>query len=386
MPQNIIEQCYKKSIELLKNNSTDLGILASASSPRAIKRNYLSVFSRDASVCVLGMVLSGDKELIKTAKNSLITLSKYQTSNGQIPNNVIDKSHHAYFWHMGCIDATLWWLIALKVYDKNSGDKRLLKSLNKKVKHAINWLQCREHQGDGLLMQGEASDWADIFPRSGKVLYSNAIWVKVKEMYKIKDYKETKKSFHNLFYPYNVKMKEIPGCNRPSLRKIRKKQKDQQFYLSFVNYLYWGEDIDVFGNSLAVIFGDMDKKLAKEILLEISKRKNKKDFPAPVLLNPIKKGDKMWRDYMMIMKQNEPYQYHNGGIWPFVSAFFAIALYKIGEKDLAWEELEKVAYANKINNWQFNEWFYGLTGEPMGMKKQSWNAGMFLAAYHHLKK
>ena len=40
--------------------------------------------------------------------------------------------------------------------------------------------------------------------------------------------------------------------------------------------------------------------------------------------------------------------------------------------------LEKLARVNAGNNWQFNEWFHGLTGEPMGMSGQSWNAASFL--------
>jgi hypothetical protein len=33
-----------------------------------------------------------------------------------------------------------------------------------------------------------------------------------------------------------------------------------------------------------------------------------------------------------------------------------------------------------MNGMEFNEWFHGLTGEPMGMTGQSWNAAAFLLA------
>jgi glycogen debranching enzyme len=83
--------------------------------------------------------------------------------------------------------------------------------------------------------------------------------------------------------------------------------------------------------------------------------------------------------------QNYPYQYHNGGIWPFVGGFWICALEKTGQSALAREELGKLAQANQKNNWQFNEWFHGKTGKPMGMPGQSWNAGAFLLAYYCLK-
>ena len=40
-----------------------------------------------------------------------------------------------------------------------------------------------EHQRFFLLQQNEATDWADIMPRSGFVLYSNALWYLVKRLY-----------------------------------------------------------------------------------------------------------------------------------------------------------------------------------------------------------
>ena len=89
--------------------------------------------------------------------------------------------------------------------------------------------------------------------------------------------------------------------------------------------------------------------------------------------------------YMERYEQNYPYQYHNGGIWPYVAGFWIILLHKQGRGKMARQELERYARVNSINNWEFNEWFHGRTGKPMGMAGQSWNAAMFLLAYHCLK-
>lgn len=37
-----------------------------------------------------------------------------------------------------------------------------------------------------------------------------------------------------------------------------------------------------------------------------------------------------------------------------------------------------------MNGWEFNEWFQGQTGEPMGMPRQSWNAALYILAYRTL--
>lgn len=99
---------------------------------------------------------------------------------------------------------------------------------------------------------------------------------------------------------------------------------------------------------------------------------------------PIKEGSRLWRPYMNRHKQNVPHQYHNGGIWPYAGGFWVLLLSKLRRKKPAWTELGKLAEANRVNNWNFNEWFHGRTGEPMGMGGQSWNAAMFLLAYHTL--
>jgi glycogen debranching enzyme len=83
--------------------------------------------------------------------------------------------------------------------------------------------------------------------------------------------------------------------------------------------------------------------------------------------------------------QNFPFQYHNGGIWPFVAGFWVLLLAKLGRKVLAWKELERYAEACRVNDWEFNEWLHGKTGKPLGMPGQSWNAAMFVLAYRNLQ-
>lgn len=84
-------------------------------------------------------------------------------------------------------------------------------------------------------------------------------------------------------------------------------------------------------------------------------------------------------------KINLPYQYHNGGIWPFIGGFWVLLLNQTN-KQTAQTELKKLANSNAVNNWQFNEWFHGVSGKPMGVAKQSWNAGTYLLAWQAIYK
>ena len=69
----------------------------------------------------------------------------------------------------------------------------------------------------------------------------------------------------------------------------------------------------------------------------------------------------LWRAYMSRHQQNFPWQYHNGGVWPFVGGFWVAALVKAGRQAMARAELAKLARANELNEWEFNEWLHGQT-------------------------
>lgn len=388
MENNLINECRKKAVELLIKNSSKNGIIASLLNKKSRKRNYNNIFGRDASICALGMVVSKNKKLIEAAKNGLLNLEKFQAENGQIPFFIDPKNQKSDFWYLGNIDSTLWWLIAIFYFDKYSGDKIKLKNkLSKNIQSALRWLISQEHPKFFLLIQNEASDWADIMPRSGFVLYSNALWYWVKKLYGFKNTEETKKNFNYIYYPWQKIPANYFAKNHRAKRLVNyiRQEKKKDCLLSFINFSFWGNDIDIYGNLLACLSGAADKRRAEKIIRYFLDKKISRPHSVKSCLNPIMERSKSWRRYMESHQLNFPYQYHNGGCWPYIGGFWVMALKNIKEESkLAENELVKLAQTNKINNWQFNEWFHGKTGKPMGMAGQSWNAANFILAYHYL--
>src|SRR5260370_21157774 len=178
----LLTVCHSQSIELLKRNLAPGGMLAASPGSRASKRGYAAIFGRDAAVCAIGMALSGDESLAHAAASGLHRLADHQAPNGQIAKFVDLQKQEADFWYLGCIDSTLWWLIALALLDRYRHAGGLRRQYAKRIKLAIQWLLAQEHQRFFLLQQNEASDWADIMPRSGFVLYTNALWDFVKRL------------------------------------------------------------------------------------------------------------------------------------------------------------------------------------------------------------
>jgi glycogen debranching enzyme len=377
--ERLIEQCADESRRLLAANLTPQGILAARRSPEAEARAYTRIFGRDAGVCVLALAGSGVAALEEGAVASLDSLAKLQAPNGQIPKYVDPEGSDADFWYLGCIDATLWWLIAVDRMRRGSSDEGMRTRWQPAVDRAVQWLLAQEHQRFFLLQQNEASDWADIMPRSGFVLYTNALWYRVKQRFGLPNLDETRHHFNHLFHPFS---RDLPEYRRARLLRhyAVRGQNDPGLYLSFVNLSFAGDEGDVFGNLLAILCGLAGDARANEIVKTLLAAGVADPYPIRVVTRPITKEHELWRGYMARHQQNQPHQYHNGGIWLFVGGFWVLALAMLGKRELARAELAKLAHANSLDGWRFTEWFHGRTLEPKGMAGQSWNAAAFLLA------
>jgi hypothetical protein len=216
-------------------------------------------------------------------------------------------------------------------------------------------------------------------PRSGYVLYSNALWYRVKRLYRLANAPTTLRHFNLLFRPgahdaatYR-RLRLLAGyVARPARRRA--------LYLSYINFASWGDEGDVFGNLLAVLYGLADQARARGVLNAL--RRARADEPAPVraVCEPILRSDPRWRPYMGRHRQNLAHQYHNGGVWPMIGGFWVCALAKAGYRARAERDLVRLAELNSREAWAFREWFHGRSGAPRGMPRQSWNAAAFLLA------
>lgn len=325
---------------------------------------------------------SGDTQLEQGAVASLDALAREQAANGQIPKYVDPDGRDADFWYLGCIDATLWWLIAVDHVRRHGAVGASHWQLE--VGRAIAWLQAQEHPYFRLLQQNEASDWADIMPRSGYVLYSNALWVEVKRRYALPGAEATGHHFDHLFDPFQ---RDLPEYHRARLLRhyARRGRRDPGLFLSFVNLAFAGNEGDVFGNVLAIVCGAATPAKGQVIVQRITAAQAATPYPIRVVLHPLTSEHELWRPYMARHQQNRVHQYHNGGIWPFVGGFWVLALARLGQRAQAWQQLGELARVNALDDWRYTEWFHGRTLAPAGMAGQSWNAATFLLAHRALR-
>src|SRR5262249_9187760 len=159
--------------------------------------------------------------------------------------------------------------------------------------------------------QNEASDWADIMPRSGFVLYTNALWYHIKRLYGLPGRAQTMHHFNHLFFPF---ARDAPEYRRLRLLAAypRAAAKTRELYLSYVNFSFFGDEGDVFGNALAVLLGLADERRARNIVRTLQRLDVGSPWPARATCIPIRENSREWRAYMGRHRQNLAYQYHNG--------------------------------------------------------------------------
>jgi len=396
--KKLIDQCYLKAIRVLKRNSTKFGFKASY-------KIYDSVWGRDGCITTLGACLSGEKDLIETARKTLTLLKKFQRDSGQILNTYdLSKKRELKIQYYSS-DASSWFVIAVGNYFKITRDKKFLKEFWPSVKKTIVWLRSREYDKGGLIDSLPAADWMDSsLQRQGKVLYNNCLYYKAlkiandlaKELNEnpLDNEERIRAGINILFWP--KKGHEGKFIHHPQSKTAYKKaiNPKREYYLSHVIILEIYEDIcDVFANILAILWNIADKEKRERILRYFLKKEISKPYPVRVLDNPVYKGYRFLYPTMDEYREKPwkclPFCYHNGGIWPFVGGFYILALLKADKQKEAKKELEKLAEANRIGKereWEFNEWLHGKNGKPMGSPLQSWNAAGYIMAYKAVKE
>lgn len=255
----------------------------------------------------------------------------------------------------------------------------------------------------------EASDWMDMMAVSGRGLYINCLYYQAlrsaatfaevfdepgtKEFY-IERSALVKQRLQEWFWVdiekqsiyeddfLNEELNILYGHKQALLRY-------RPYFLPYIGFRRAGTWFDTLGNLLSILFGIADDAQTAQILDYIRQIGGNTPHPAKAMYPTLHPGDVDWRDYYLNKNLNLPDQYHNGGIWPFIGGFYIAALVKAKRMKEAEEQMEKLALVNKkgkLTDWEFNEWFHGVSGEPMGHEYQAWSAGMYLYASECLKQ
>lgn len=364
-----IEQAKKAALEVLLHNAHGPyhGL------PRTAGWGYPEPYTRDLMISILGIAVSDNQKLLDSIRKVMETLAKNQSKHGHIPSLVHDKDDR------GASDTTPLFLLAAGIFRKVTGEADFLKGA---VEKALVWLSYQSPSDKYLIAQQPTSDWRDEQWVIGYGLYVNTL---VYSCLKILGKHEPAENMRHAMSRFTITGGIIHHHVHEGLVVKHKP------YYAFWSYkIFSSERFDLLGNSLAILAGIASPSRADEMIswieeecAEMRKRDELTGDLPPNFFPFTKPDDPDWHD--RYAQYNNPGNYHNGGIWPFIVGFYIAALvaakrYKLAEEKLI--EFTKCVKLSRSEELQFgfNEWIKAQNGKPMGQDWQTWSASMYLYA------
>jgi hypothetical protein len=366
--KKLVEQAKEAAIKVLLHNMHGpyRGL------PRTAGWGYPQPYTRDLLISSLGILISGNKKLIQSLRRVLEILAKNQSPLGHIPSLVNDPEDR------GASDTTPLFIMTVALLRQVTGESDFLEQA---VHKAAKWMEYQSPADRSIVAQLPTSDWRDEQWVLGYGLYVNSI---VYIYLRLLGQGEEAAKFREAMGRFTIKGEIKPRRVHEGL-VLRYKP----YYALWSYKVLKSERFDLLGNSLAILSGIASPTRANHIIYWVEsecslmrKREELADVGLPPNFFPyVRPGDEDWTG--RYEKYNQPGEYHNGGIWPFICGFYIAALVAVKRYKLAEKKL--IALANLIQpsrqadvNFGFNEWHRAQDGTPQGEDWQSWSAAMYL--------
>jgi len=364
-----IQEAKKAALEVLLHNAHGpfMGL------PRTAGWGYPEPYTRDLMFSIFGIAVSGNLKLLESIRKVLDTLAKNQTEHGHIPSLVHDSIDR------GASDTTPLFLLGVGIFRKVTGESEYLHDA---VEKALIWMEYQSPSDRFLVAQQPTSDWRDEQWVLGYGLFVNTIVYSYLRLLGLNDRADNVRQEMSKFTV-------SAGTGHHHVHEgLVVKHKP---YYAFWSYkILSSERFDLLGNSLAILSGIASPTRANEMISwieeECASMREKGDLVVdlpPNFFPFVKSEDPEWNE--RYAEYNKPGDYHNGGIWPFVSGIYIAALVAAKRFTLAQEKLEVLTHFIKISRTEnvefgFNEWIKAQDGKPMGQDWQTWSAALYIYA------
>ena len=341
--------------------------------PRTAAWGYPEPYTRDLLISSLGILVSGNNELVASLGLVLQTLAKNQSPLGHMPS-LVDAPDDR-----GASDTTPLFLLCLAWYRTATNKPRFLAAAARK---ALTWMSYQSPDDAVMVAQQPTSDWRDEQWVEGYGLFVNTL---VYAYLRLHAQDERAQTLAGLMNRFDIRKHSGHAFVHEGLTVAHK-----PYYALWAYKVQSSERFDLLGNSLAMLGGIASPARSRRLVawvesecVALRKRKLLAVELPPCLFPYIRRSDPDWRP--RYAQYNAPGEYHNGGIWPFVCGFYVAALVATGrfalaeKKLLALTELVKPTRVARAS-YGFNEWFKAQDGKPRGQDWQTWSASMYLYA------
>jgi hypothetical protein len=341
--------------------------------PRTAGWGYPEPYTRDLMFSILGVAVSKNQKLIDIMRRVLETLAENQSLRGHIPSLVHDKEDR------GASDCTPLFLLAVGIFRKMTGELDFLEAA---VQKALTWMEYQSPSDRYLVAQQPTSDWRDEQWVMGYGLFVNTL---VYSYLRLLGQPERAALVQREMSRFTITGGTMHHHVHEGLVVKHKP------YYAFWSYkIHSSERFDLLGNSLAILSGIASPSRADEMISWIEaecqhmKSRGELAIDLPPNFFPFTNPeDPDWHTRYALY--NNPGEYHNGGIWPFICGIYIAALVAAKRFALAAEKLQVLTQAMKLTrtanvDFGFNEWLKAQDGKPMGQDWQTWSAALYLYA------
>lgn len=396
---------YERALKLLVRCATDHGFLASPSSVA----NYRRIWGRDGVVLGLAALMTGDDSLRDTFRRTLVTLAENQGPHGEIPSNVDTESGRiSYGGTTGRVDADLWFLIGCGEYAEATGDTEPIRRLWRAIERVEFLLGAWEFNNRGLLYVPQTGDWSDEYIYSGYVLYDQLLYLQAMagirrlrqslwgdEDPELGGRMQRLEAMIKTNYWFNEES-HIPqtAYHEVLYRKGRAAAPRRQgmFWLPSFSPSGYGYRFDGFANVLVSLMGVADDAQRRHVDDYIASVAPQSLPLLPAYYPVIEPIDTDWKELSTTFSytfKNNPYEYQNGGLWPFITGFYVADLAHRNRREAAERHLRAIHAANRMamheEDWGFPEYVHGKKLEPGGTAYQGWSAAAAVIGHHALQ-
>jgi glycogen debranching enzyme len=386
---------YQRAVALLHACRSADGFLASP-----IKnQNYRRIWGRDGAIIALAALLTGDHQLMGTARGTFETLAAHQGPHGEIPSNVDPATERvSYGGTAGRVDADLWFIIGCGEYWRATGDDAFLERLLPAVEKVRFLLGAWEFNNRGLLYIPLTGDWADEYLHNGYVLYDQLLYLQA-----LRTLAHIHATIHassdHLLQEKISRLRHLIRANYwfddddasadDAYHEVLYRKGQQaaahcagRHWMASFSPSGYSYRFDAFANLLASLLNVADDAQRSKVDAFIAGEVVNDQLPLLPAFHPvIKPVDEHWQDLHMMFSytfKNRPYEYHNGGLWPMVSGFYVADLalrQRAGEAQRYLQALHRAnALAMNGEDWAFAEFIHGRELTPGGTRHQGWSA------------
>jgi hypothetical protein len=400
-PDDLRREGRARALGLLARCSTGHGFAASAAERNGQRR----ILARDGVLAGLAVLAWGEGELIRSFRRTLLTLALHQGPHGEIPESIDPATGRvSYGGAVGRVDPALWFLIGVVQYWRATKDRAFLELLAPVIDR-VGWLLgAWELNNRGLLYVPPCGDWAHDCVRSGYVLSDQVLYLRAQ-----RELISARRALTGCEDPERVQRAAVlrrlirgsywlgtaaPEDGEPYHEALQRKASRAavhcagRYWLACFSPQGAGYRFDALANVLVSLTGVADPAQTQRVDRYIA---DQALAPGQALLpafHPVvPPRDEDWTHLQTTFAhvfRNQPFEYHNWGLWPMLTGLYAADLALRGERDRALRLTRAVHAANRLGDggeaWCFPQYVDGCRGTPGGPALMAWSAGAALLA------